>query len=726
MVASVLIEYNVKSLNRRFDYLVPESLNNIIKIGNKVLVPFGKTKVEGFVLGLSNEIDNSLEYKEIIDIIEKDFYLKEDLINLGVFMSNKTLSNLISCYQIMLPTALKASQKSDAINRKYETYVYLNKDINIENYIKLNQRKKKEIEILDILIDNKLLKKELNCSSLNNLIKNKIVLEERVEVNRGIFYLPEDKKDIELTDVQKETFDSIVKDENNKVFLLRGVTGSGKTEIYIKLIEENIKKGKTAILLVPEISLTPQIVSRFKSVFGDSVAVLHSRLSDGEKYDEYRRIMSGEVSVVVGARSAVFAPLDNIGIIIVDECQSSTYKQENTPKYNGIDVAIERSRMYNGICVLGSATPLLEQYAKAYKGVYKLIELTKRVSSNLPKIELIDMTVEAKKRNFIISSKLDYKIKEALFKKEQVILLLNRRGYSTFISCSNCGYVYKCPNCDISMIYHKSTNNLICHYCGNQHKMTTVCPECQEDAIKDLGLGTEKLEELIKAKYPNARILRMDADTVTKKGSYENKIEAFKNHEYDILIGTQMISKGLNFPDVTLVGILNIDASLSIPDFRSGERTFELLTQTSGRSARYEKEGTVLIQTYNPDNYVFKYVLKNDYVSFFNYEMTIRRKLSYPPYFNIALLKIISEDYENARDESKKIKKYLENKLGNEFIILGPSTSRIFKLKNKYYFQIIIKYKYDNNLMEVLKEIDNNYISGNVRIDVDINPINVL
>ena len=256
--------------------------------------------------------------------------------------------------------------------------------------------------------------------------------------------------------------------------------------------------------------------------------------------------------------------------------------------------------------------------------------------------------------------------------------------------------------------------------------MTTICPECHEDAIRDLGLGTEKLEELVKNKYPSARILRMDADTTTRKGSYENLIDSFKNHEYDILIGTQMISKGLNFPDVTLVGILNIDASLSIPDFRSGERTFELLTQTSGRSARYEKEGTVLIQTYNPDNYVFDYVLKNDYVKFFNHEMMIRKKLSYPPYFNIALVKIISEEYEAARDESKKIKRYLESKLGPEFIILGPSTSRIFKLKNKYYFQIIIKYKYDNNLLPVLKEIDNNYISGNVRIDVDINPINVL
>lgn len=725
MIASVLIEYNVKSLNKCFDYIIPENLINKVKIGNKVLVGFGNSKVEGFILNISKEIDKTIDYKEIIEVIESDFYLKEDLLSLGIFMSKQTLSNLISCYQIMLPTALKASNKTN-INRKYETYIYLNEFINIDKYINLNQRRKKELEIIDVLGKNKILKKELSCPSLNNLIKNNIVLEEIVEVNRDVFYLPEDKKDIKLTDCQNKAFDDILNEKEKKIFLLHGVTGSGKTEIYIKLIEYYISLGKTAILLVPEISLTPQIVSRFKSVFGDYVAVIHSRLSDGEKYDEYRKIMNGNIRVVVGARSAVFAPLDNIGIIIVDECQSATYKQESTPKYNGIDIAVERSVMHGGICLLGSATPSLEQYAKAVKGLYKLVELKERVSSNLPKIELVDMSQEVKKRNFILSSKLDKKIKETLEKNEQVIILLNRRGYSTFISCSNCGYVYKCPNCDISMIYHKNTNNLICHYCGYQHKMTSICPECHEDAIKDLGLGTEKLEEIIKNKYKDARVIRMDADTTTNKGSYEKKIESFKNHEYDILIGTQMISKGLNFPDVTLVGVLNIDASLAIPDFRSGERTFELLTQTSGRSARYEKEGTVLIQTYNPDNYVFNYVLQNNFIKFYNHEMSIRKKLSYPPYFNITVIKIISEDYDMAKDESKKIKKYLESKLDDTFIILGPSTSRIFRLKNKYYFQVIIKYKYEVNLLNVLNDLNVNYNNKKVKIDIDINPINIL
>lgn len=724
MIASVLIEYNVKSLDKTFDYIIPDNLKDIIKVGNKVLVPFGKSFVEGFVLKVSNRIDTSFKLKEIERIVESDFYLKEDLLELGKFMKKNTLSNLISCYQIMLPKALKASVNSN-VNRKYITYVNLNGNIDIEEYIKNNKRKKRENEILSILKKGRKLKKDLMCNSLNNLIKNNIVAEIKEEVNREVYSLEEVKKEIVLTYEQENAFKEIVDEKDKNVFLLHGVTGSGKTEIYIKLIEYYLSLGKTAILLVPEISLTPQIVSRFKSVFSSNVAVLHSRLSDGEKYDEYRRIMNGEVSVVVGARSAIFAPLSNIGLIIIDECQSATYKQESTPKYNGIEIAIERCKYHNAKCILGSATPLLEQYARAVKGIYKLVELKSRISQNLPQIKLIDMNNEVKKRNFIISGELDKEIRKCLINKEQIILLLNRRGYSTFISCSNCGYVYKCPNCDISLIYHKSSNNLTCHYCGYFRKMDKVCPECHEEAIKDLGLGTEKLEELIKEKY-NAKILRMDADTTSKKGSYEKLIDEFSKHNYDILIGTQMISKGLNFKDVTLVGVLNIDASLAIPDFRSSERTFELLLQTAGRTARFEKTGKVLIQTYNPDNYVFKYLLNNSYISFYNYEMNIRKKLKYTPYYNIALIKVSSVSYENASNESKKIFNYLDNTLNDNFIILGPSLARIFKLKNKYNFSIIIKYKYGENLYEILKNIKDNYYSNKVLIDIDINPINIL
>ncbi len=725
MIASVLVEYNVKSLDKVFDYLIPEFLLDTLKVGHKVLVPFGTAEIEGFVLEIKNELDKSLEYKEIKDIVESDFYLKEDLIELGRYMKNVTLSNLIACYQIMLPKGYKA-KKGSFVNKKYETYIYLADSNIVDAYINKNPRRKKEIEIIESLKDKEVLKNSIKSSSLPNLIKNNIVIEKFVEVNRSVSYNIEEKNEVTLTFEQNDVYENIINSNENIPFLLYGVTGSGKTEVYIKLIRYYLNIGKTAILLVPEISLTPQIVSKFMSNFGSSVAVLHSRLSSGEKFDEYRRIMRGEVSVVVGARSAIFAPLDNIGIIIIDECQSPTYKQESTPKYNGIEIGIERAKMHNAVCLMGSATPSLEQYARAKKGVYHLLELNNRISLKLPKIKLVDMEEEVKKRNFIISSELKSEISECLRRHEQVILLLNRRGYSTFISCSACGYVHKCPNCDISMIYHKSTNNLVCHYCGYLKKMSNICPECHEDAIKDLGLGTEKLESIIKEMYASARVIRMDADTTTRKGSYEKIIDSFKNHEYDILIGTQMISKGLNFPDVSLVGVINTDASLSIPDFRSGERTFELLTQTAGRTGRYDKEGKVLIQTYNPDNYVLHYVLKGDYKSFYNYEMNIRKKLSYPPYYNIVLIKVVSSEYEISRDNAKKIKEYLDRVLNHEYIILGPSTARILKMNNKYTFQIIIKYKYGESLFNELKKLTDNYVSSKVTIDIDINPISFI
>ncbi len=718
MIASVLIEYNVKSLDKTFDYLVPNKLINIIKVGNKVLVPFGKVFVEGFVLKVSNNIDTSFELKEIKDIVESDFYLKEDLLELGKYMQEKTLSNLISCYQIMLPKALKASVNSN-VNRKYISYVKLNNKINIDEYINKNLRKKKEIEIINILKSGEKLKRDLSCSALNNLVKNNIVEVILKEINREVSYLEEENKSITLTKEQDLALNSIINEKDNSVFLLHGVTGSGKTEIYIRLIEYYLSLDKTAILLVPEISLTPQIVSRFKNVFKGSVAVLHSRLSDGEKYDEYRKIMNNEVSVVVGARSAIFAPLSNIGVIIVDECQSATYKQESTPKYNGIDMAIERSRLHNAKCILGSATPLLEQYARAVKGIYKLVELKSRVSKNMPVIKLVDMNDEVKKRNFIISSELDKEIRKCLMSNEQVILLLNRRGYSTFISCSNCGYVYKCPNCDISLIYHKTSDTYSCHYCGYRIKKSNTCPECHEDGIKDLGLGTEKLFELIEKKY-NTKVLRMDADTTSTKNAHQKIISEFRSGKYNVLVGTQMISKGLNFENASLVGVINSDASLAMPDFRSSERTYELLSQTAGRVGRFNLPGKVIIQTYNMNNYVYQSVIENDFDKFFNREMLIRKKLSYPPYYYICNITTISNDFNDAGSGANIIKKYLDSHLSDKYIVLGPSVSAIVKLKNKYRFNIMIKYKDIDELHKILIDI-NEMIIKNVNIDININ-----
>ena len=715
MLASVVIEYSVKSLNKVFDYIIPNDLIDKIKVGHKVIVPFASKEVEGFVLKIHNTYDNTLEYRSISRIVDIDFYLNNELLTLGKYMSNVLLCNLISCYQVMLPKALKASIKTN-INKKYESKVYLNNNINIEEYITNHKRAYKEIEIINMLTSGEVLKSTIKSPSLKSLIDKGIVIEEKYEINREVSYEKEEIKNINLTLDQKNAVNEI-EDSNDRKYLIYGVTGSGKTEVYIELIKNNIKKGKTAIVLVPEISLTPQIVSRFKSAFGNSVAVFHSSLSEGEKYDEYRKIMKGEVSIVVGARSAIFSPLKNIGLIIIGECQSSTYKQENTPKYDALEIAYKRGEANNAKVILGSATPRLEEYARGKKGVIHLINLKNRISGLFPNIEIVDMESEAKKHNYIISEKLDIEINKALSKNEQVILLLNRRGFSTFLSCTNCGYVYKCPNCDISLIYHKSSNSYSCHYCGYKCIKSDICPNCHEEGIKDLGLGTEKLESIIEKKY-NTKVLRMDADTTSTKNSHQKLINEFSSGKYSILVGTQMISKGLNFERVSLVGIINPDASLSIPDFRSSERTYELLSQTAGRVGRFNLPGKVIIQTYNPNNYVYNAVVKNDYDSFFNYEMNIRKKLSYPPYYYICNILVTSIEFSTCAEGAKKIKNYLDSVLDDSYIILGPSVSSIVKLKNKYRFNIMIKYKSADNLYKALREIDSINIKN---VDVDIN-----
>ena len=716
MLASVIIEYRVKSLNKVFDYIIPEYLSNTIKVGHKVIVPFASREVEGFVLNIHNNVDKELDYKKIVKIVDSEFYLNKELLELGKYMSNSLLCNLISCYQVMLPKALKASIKTN-INKKYESKVLLNKDIDIEEYILSHKRAIKEIEILNNLKENgEVLKSNVSSPSLNSLIKKGIVIENKYEINREVSFEKEEEKKIKLNSEQESAIKEIENSSDSK-YLLYGVTGSGKTEVYIELIKRNIKKGKTAIVLVPEISLTPQIVARFKSVFKDIVAVFHSSLSEGEKYDEYRRIMRGDVSIVVGARSAIFSPLKNIGLIIIDECQSNTYKQENTPKYNALNIAYKRGEYNNAKVILGSATPSLEEYARAKKGVIHLVTLKNKVSGRTPSIEIVDMEKESKKHNYIISDKLDIEIRKSLANNEQVILLLNRRGYSTFLSCTNCGYVYTCPNCDISLIYHKSSNSYSCHYCGYKTKKSDICPKCKEEAIKDLGLGTEKLESIIEKKY-NTKVLRMDADTTSTKNAHQKLIKEFSSGNYNILVGTQMISKGLNFERVSLVGIINPDASLSIPDFRSSEKTYELLSQTAGRVGRFDLPGKVIIQTYNPTNYVYNSVLKNDFDYFFNYEMNIRKSLKYPPYYYICNILITSNDFSVCGNEANKIKKYLDNNLGDEYIILGPSVSNIVKLKNKYRFNIMIKYKKSDKLYKVLNDL---YMIDNKNVDIDIN-----
>ena len=718
MIVGVLVEISNKSVDRIFDYKVPQEKEKFIKIGLRVEVPFGHQKLEGFVLEIK-ENSNLDSLKEIIRVIDEDIVLNDELIKLGKFMKEKTLAPLISCYQVMLPKALKA-KNNVVINKKYETFYKLNENI-VD--VKLNSGQQ---EIVDMFKTREMVSRkeilDISSSSLNTLVKKNILVKCLVEKYRTD-YLDKSDRVKELTLEQQKVVDS-VNLFSNDVYLLHGVTGSGKTEVYIKLIEKVLNLGKTAIMLVPEISLTPQMVSRFEQVFGNKIAALHSALSDGEKYDEWRRIVRGEVSIVIGARSAVFAPLTNIGIIIIDEEHSDSYKQDNNPRYNAKDIAIERAKNYNCPVLMGSATPSLDTYARAVKKVYKLLNLPNRVNGkDLPHIDIVDMNEEMKYSKGHFSKSLLDEIKKTVKNKEQVILLLNRRGYSSFVSCKNCSYTMKCPNCDISLTYHKSSNMLRCHYCGYGTNLLHTCPSCGERSISTLGVGTEKIEEELNSLIEDAKILRMDVDTTSKKGMHKKMITAFKNHEYDILLGTQIVAKGLDFPLVTLVGVINADTSLNIPDFRSSENTFDLLCQTSGRSGRSKNQGKVIIQTFNKDHYAIKYSKEHDYIGFFKKEMDIRRKLKYPPYYFLCYLKISGKDDNYILNEANKIKRSLERNLFST-IFLGPSPATVFKINNIYRYGIIMKYKNSKDLYDVLTRIMNHYQSNNkVVIDIDFNPI---
>jgi len=714
MVADVLVELTNKAVDQTFTYKIPSTFINDIKVGIRVLVPFGSRKLEGFVLKIREDYTSDYELKEIIDLVDNEPVLNMELLELGEYMSKKTLATLSSCYQTMLPKALKA-KNNYKMNEKYIKYIRLiNKD-----YTGKNDNQNKIISLLKL---GDIEKKEIVSSSLNTLIKNNVVEEYTKEVYRLNKDIKKEKCNITLTEKQQDVVNEVVSNlDSFKPYLLHGVTGSGKTEVYMHIIKEVLKEDKEVIVLVPEISLTPQLIEIFKKRFGNEVAILHSKLSDGERYDEYRKIKRGEVKIVIGARSAIFAPFTNLGLIIVDEEHTHTYKQENNPRYNAIDVALYRCKKYNVPLLLGSATPSIESYTRAKSNIYKLLVLDERINKKLPNVELIDMKNEIKKGNKIFSEALDKEINDRLNKNEQIIILLNRRGYSTIVSCHNCGYTFKCPNCDIPLTYHKKSNKLKCHYCNFEQIKLDKCPTCKSEDINEFGMGTEKLENELNRRY-KARIIRMDIDTTSRKDSVDKIVTSFKNHEYDILLGTQMIAKGLDFPNVTLVGVINGDASLNIPDFRSSERTFELLNQVAGRAGRSSKEGKVIIQGYNIDHYSIVTASKHDYQTFYNKEMKIREELKYPPFYNLTLVKIVSEDYDLLLKESNKICSYLKREL-KDTIILGPTFSNMYKINKKFNINIILKYKNTKNIISGLDYVNKHYTSNKVSVEIDINPL---
>lgn len=734
MQAKIIVELPSKKVDKEFIYNIPLYLD--IKIGSIVKVPFGNRLIEGFVLDIGI-FPTEYTLKEIDCIVNRDV-LNTELIELGKYISKTTISSLSSAYQSMLPKGIKASIKNKVSTSK-KRYMVLNQDINIiNNYIDNNRRYIKQVNILnEVINNNKVLVPRLD-SSINTLLNKdliKLVYEEEYRYKVESF---NSNKKITLSLEQEKVINTIKEDmDKYNTYLLYGVTGSGKTEVYVELVKECVRQGKQAIVLVPEIGLTEQIVSRFKiglekieiesNMEGErkvNIAVLHSGLSEGERYDEYRRIKEENVDVVIGTRSAIFAPLKNIGIIVIDEEQSTSYKQDCNPRYHARDVAIWRGKWHKCPIVLGSATPSLESFARAGNGVYRLVTMLKRAgSAKLPVVTVVDMKKEAKRGNFILSEKLVQNMKDVIARGKQVMLLLNRRGYSSAFICRDCSHTEKCPNCDITLTYHKSSNRFSCHYCGFSKVRDGICSKCGSDNVMDYGIGTERLVEEVERLIDGARVVRMDLDTTGRKGSHQRIIRQFDSGVYNVLVGTQMIAKGLDFPNVVLVGVISADSSLNVPDFRSSERTFELLTQVSGRSGRGVDAGEVIVQSFDTGHYSLEYARRQDYVGFYREEMKMRKVLKYSPYYYIVVVSVLSKDYKEGMREARKVGGYLRSKLDGEAIVLGPAMANVFKMNNVYRYKCTVKYRKSDKLEEVLTFIDGIY-RDNVRvsIEVDVGP----
>ena len=793
MQAQIIVDLPLFQTDKPFSYLVPDRFQSLVQVGQRVHVPFGKGNrlIQGIVVGLEEDSVTD-ELKAISELLDFSPVLTTEQLWLADQMRKTVFSYKISILKAMLPNLLNSSY--DKLLKKGEglsvdlarqifgqaEQVYYSNLSDQQQALAISQIQKKTILSQYVATDRKQIKTEkwyrvcqpaLEKMEFSARSKKRLELKEELLGQVGEFPLSNLRENysaeilrffqenglIEVWEkevsrlqvffngveasqplalnpeqeiAQREILSQI--GQEAQTYLLQGVTGSGKTEVYLQVIEGVLQKGKTAIMLVPEISLTPQVTRRFVSRFGQQVAILHSGLSDGEKYDEWRKIESGQARVVVGARSAIFAPLKNIGVIIIDEEHEATYKQESNPRYHARDVAKLRAQYHKAALVLGSATPSLETRARASRGLYGLLRLTQRANpqAHLPQVEVVDFRdYLGQQENGNYTPVLLEKIRQTLDRKEQVVLLLNRRGYSSFVMCRDCGSVDECPNCDISLTLHMDTRSMQCHYCGFQKAIPRICPSCSSPSIRYYGTGTQRAFEELQDLFPDARILRMDVDTTRKKGSHENLLQAFGQGEADILLGTQMIAKGLDFPNVTLVGVLNADTALNLPDFRSSERTFQLLTQVAGRAGRAEKPGQVLIQTYNPNHYAIRFAQEQDYEGFYEYEMGIRRSMAYPPYtFTVGLT--LSHALEDLTvKKAYEIVGFLRENLSDKIQILGPTPKPIARTHNLFHYQILLKYRREDRLEAVLNAIlDWSQARENkdLRLSIDHEPQNVM
>lgn len=733
LIATVAVENTFFSGGEDYDYYVPAEIEKSIICGVRVIIPFGRNnaKRHGIVVNLFYGINSKL--KEIISVDKKTSPLSQEMVSLSLWLKERCFCSTYECLRQMLPRG------TDKINDKSTKMIRLCEDC--DEPVNLTP---KQQSVYNLLCDAGSASVNEVCEFCSvgkgvtdNLVKYGVCEYFEKEVYRTPYNnLSENgnMSPIKLSVVQQKAFDTYLGMlDTGGTGLLYGVTGSGKTQVYLKLIDETVSRGKDVIVLVPEISLTPQMLSIFHTRYGKKVAVMHSGLSIGERTDEYKRADRGEAKIIVGTRSAVFAPVHNLGLIVMDEEQEHTYKSERTPRYNARDVANFRCRYNNALFLMTSATPSVESYSAAVKGKYKLCEINERYgNSKLPEVLTVDMKSEIASGNKSpISETLKRLIEENLEKKKQTILLINRRGYNTFIACNSCGHVITCPNCSISLTYHSYNNRLMCHYCGYSKPLDNVCPECGKNSIRYSGYGTQRIEDELSRLFPQASVLRMDADTTSAKFSHQKLFDAFSRGDYDILIGTQMVAKGLDFPNVTLVGVVNADNSLYDESYLANERSFDLITQVVGRSGRRDEVGKAVIQTINPYNEIISFASKQDYKSFFENEMSLRKLLTYPPFCDIYFVSFVCEDENRAALCAKAFFENLVQLNKTEFsseklIVLGPSPSKISKLKNNYRYGLTLKCKNSKSVRKMLNDILKNISKikefKGVSVSVDLNP----
>ncbi|MBR5614231.1 MAG: primosomal protein N' [Clostridia bacterium] len=744
MIVKVVLNNKEQNIDRTFDYEVPEGLEDKMAVGMRVLVPFGfrNKGVEGIVVAMPQTSEFDV-LKPVSKIIGKEPVCSPKTLELCLWISKKYFCSLYQAIRLTTPPGM-----TSGIGEKTAKFVSLAIDrdtafeIKDELRAKNNTARARVLEAL-IMSDNiplaKLIKERGGSYTAVHSLQEKGYI--RVDTEQIVREAYNEKKYERTTaytptSEQKVVIDhlySCIDENRHEKILLRGVTGSGKTEVFLQAIERVIKMGKNAIMLVPEISLTPQMVQRFVGRFGNRVAVIHSALSVGERFDEWSRIKKGEVNVVVGARSAIFAPMENIGIIILDEEHETSYKSETTPRYHAIEVAEKMSETENCVLLLASATPSVTEYYKAKIGVYTLLEMTKRYNEGaMPNVKIVDMRGELfdNKNRSPISLALQAEIKRNLFVGQKTILFLNRRGYSTFVSCRECGEVINCPDCSIAMTYHKKSDSLSCHYCGYTMRNVTACPECGSKYVRYFGTGTQKIEEELNNLFPDAKVLRMDTDTTFQKGGHEKILDKFKNEDADILLGTQMVTKGLDFHEVTLVGVLAADTALAVDDFRANERGFSLLTQVCGRAGRGDVPGRAIIQTYQPFNATIKFAKEHDYEAFYKNEILQRKRLNYPPFCDIIYIMVTGEDENAVKTRSEEIGDELKRCMksdGNIFSILGPAPAPIEKIRNNYRYRILLKCKNKDDAHDILESIYELHEKNNKKtfLTIDTNPINM-